>query len=63
MQTPIDERLLAEAQTFELRFSCEHCVYFDAVRERCSEGFPNHEHRSATLSGRAVVVFCKSFEL
>jgi hypothetical protein len=63
MQTPVDEQFVEEAGRFALRFSCEHCVYFDPAGEICSEGYPNHEHRSANLVGRAIVVFCKSFEL
>lgn len=63
MHTPIDPRLVEEAERFRLRFSCDHCAYFDDAHDRCSEGFPHHEHRSSALSGRKLLVFCKSFEL
>lgn len=63
MQTKVDELLIQQAERFSLRFSCEHCAHFDEPGERCAEGYPNGEHRSARLTGRQLVVFCKSFEL
>jgi len=63
MQTPIDERLRREAETFAFRFSCQHCAYYDPDALVCSEGYPNEDHRSPDLSNRSLLVFCKSFEL
>jgi hypothetical protein len=37
----------AERVRFELRFTCEHCTYFDPERERCTHGYPTAEHRDA----------------
>jgi hypothetical protein len=49
---------------FALRFTCEHCTYFDAERERCMHGYPNREHRAARYEqGATDLVFCKEFEL
>jgi hypothetical protein len=63
MHTPVDERLRLEAERFAFRFSCEHCAYYDPDGLACSEGYPNEPHRSAELSNRSLLVFCKSFEL
>ena len=61
MKTRVDERLRREAQQFCLRFACPHCVYFDAERDVCSEGYPTEEHRSERLDRREIL-FCKLFE-
>lgn len=49
---------------YGLRFTCEHCTYFDAPAERCTHGYPNEEHREGHY-GRApqTLLFCKEFEL
>ena len=50
--------------TYALRFTCEHCSYFDELRETCSHGYPNRAHRQAQYDGTdAELVFCKDFEL
>ncbi|MDB4977805.1 MAG: hypothetical protein JWN48_6146 [Myxococcaceae bacterium] len=58
-----------------LRFTCEHCTYFDGAREACSHGYPNAAHREAHFAGTAEggdagapdveveLIFCKDFEL
>ncbi len=63
MHHVVDERLLQEAETFQLRATCEHCVYFVADAGTCSEGYPNQMHRTARKSVGDVVVYCKKFEL
>ena len=63
MKTLVDDRFRREAREFELRYACEHCVHFEPGRGACTEGYPNEDHRDASLVGRRVLVFCKSFEL
>lgn len=53
----------SERLRFALRFTCEHCTYFDANAERCTHGYPNAVHRLANNEGEAELVFCKDFEL
>jgi hypothetical protein len=49
---------------YVLRFTCEHCTYFDSHAERCMHGYPNAEHRAARYErGAEDLVFCKEFEL
>ncbi|MBX3183353.1 MAG: hypothetical protein KIT72_03700 [Polyangiaceae bacterium] len=62
MRTRVDDRLKAELAQFQLRYSCEHCAYFEPEAERCALGFPNDEHRALTPSS-TTLVFCKEFEL
>jgi hypothetical protein len=53
-----------ERTRFALRFTCEHCTYFHAERERCTHGYPNAEHREARYGENATeLLFCKDFEL
>jgi hypothetical protein len=53
-----------ERARFALRFTCEHCTYFDVEAERCMHGYPNREHRAARYDQGAIeLVFCKEFEL
>jgi hypothetical protein len=53
-----------ERARFALRFTCEHCTYFDTEAERCMHGYPNGEHRAARYElGATELVFCKEFEL
>jgi hypothetical protein len=63
MRHVTDERFVLEAQTYELRFTCEHCVHFVEGTRACGEGFPNAEHLSKPLVCGSETVFCKSFEL
>jgi len=57
----------AERTRFALRFTCEHCTYFQVELERCSHGYPNAEHRDARYlyrdGAQTELVFCKEFEL
>jgi hypothetical protein len=54
----------SERQRYRLRFTCEHCTYFDVQRERCMHGYPNAEHREARYREPSeTLLFCKEFEL
>jgi hypothetical protein len=50
---------------YQLRFTCEHCTYFEVNAERCTHGYPNHEHRAARYERADTrdLIFCKEFEL
>ncbi len=63
MRLPVDQRFLDEARRFELRATCEACVYFAPESSHCSEGFPNEEHVDAPDAVGQTVCFCKRFEL
>jgi hypothetical protein len=63
MRTLVDERLRAEALTYDLRYACEHCAHFDAERGSCAEGYPNEGHRETRIEKASSLEFCKSFEL
>jgi hypothetical protein len=63
VKTAVDGRLRVEVVVFELRYACEHCAHFDPASEKCSQGYPNEEHRQTPLESAASVTFCKSFEL
>ncbi len=65
-----------EQRRYALRFTCEHCTYFDVTLERCMHGYPNAEHRTSRYdagsaqgesevaeSPDAQLIFCKEFEL
>jgi hypothetical protein len=67
---------VAQRARFGLRFTCEHCTYFDETEQRCTHGYPNAEHREARYRGdtdrgagdpparaEATLLFCKEFEL
>lgn len=61
MKTWVSERLKREAREFRLQFACPDCAYFDPDAERCSEGYPNDEHRDPSWD-RTEILFCKLFE-
>lgn len=63
MKTPNDFTLQKQARVYALRFTCPDCVYFDALDESCSEGYPNGAHRDVDLDLDEEIVFCKRFEL
>jgi len=63
MKTVVDDRLLREMVTFELRYACEHCAHFDAPSGACSQGYPNDGHRQAHIDAAIDLEFCKGFEL
>jgi hypothetical protein len=49
---------------YTLRFTCEHCSYFEPHAQRCSHGYPNQAHREAHYEEPDVeLIFCKDFEL
>jgi hypothetical protein len=54
-----------ERSRFALRFTCEHCSYFQVETERCTHGYPNAAHRLANNPehGAGELLFCKEFEL
>ena len=60
-----DLPLFAEQSArYALRFTCEQCSYFVVEGQRCSHGYPNHEHQSAHYEQEVSdLVFCKEFEL
>ncbi len=54
----------AERARYTLRFTCEHCTYFDVERQRCTHGYPNSAHREARYEAPdEPLLFCKDFEL
>ena len=61
MKHAVDEELLGEIARFDLRFTCEDCVHFDAAEAVCAHGYPTEPHRR---NSRALsIVFCKEYEL
>jgi hypothetical protein len=62
VQTPVDERLRAEAKRYRLQFTCEACAHFDG-NEACSHGYPTQPHRAINLAESSQLEFCKEFEL
>ena len=61
MKTKVTATLREEVERFRLQFACGHCAYFDPARDRCSEGYPNDEHRDGHLRSEEIL-FCKLFE-
>jgi hypothetical protein len=62
MRLPWTPEFDIEREQFALRFCCEDCGHFDALRERCGHEWPNEEHRLARV-GPPWLDFCKEFEL
>ncbi len=62
MKTPVTPVLREEARRFALRFACCECAHYDAVTDRCGQGWPTRVTRDA-IEKAAEVVFCKEFEL
>ena len=60
MELPRDAVFESEAQRYALRFRCEDCGLFDALRG-CAHGYPTDRHRESTADPRWLV-FCKDFE-
>ena len=60
MKLPLAERFRDEAARFVLRWTCDHCAYFDPDRAACAHGYPTDEHRREDAD---PVVFCKEHEL
>lgn len=63
MKTVTDDTLRSEARTFRLRYRCLDCAHFDEPSRLCAEGFPNAQHRDASVDESPFIEFCKSFEL
>jgi hypothetical protein len=63
VRTLVDLRLREEAQRFELRFTCEHCVHFAPERRACANEYPTQAHLAVQLEACASLEFCKEFEL
>ena len=61
MKTRVDLLLLDEAARFGLRFACEDCSHFDAPSDGCNHEYPSEPRRTDLV--KAVVVFCKEFEI
>jgi hypothetical protein len=64
MKQRVSLAFVAQRESFALRFTCEYCTYFDPARERCTHGYPTHEHRlSRYATDGGELIFCKEFEL
>jgi hypothetical protein len=63
VRTRVDSLLREEAQRFQLRFTCEHCVHFAAERRACANEYPTHAHLGIDLGNSEALEFCKEFEL
>lgn len=63
MRTPITLQLREEAQRFQLRFTCAHCVHFETERRACANEYPTHAHLDVDLERQESLEFCKEFEL
>ena len=63
MRTPVDPQLREEAERFQLRFTCEHCVHFETERRACANEYPTDAHLNVDLEKRTGLEFCKEFEL
>jgi hypothetical protein len=70
MRFPLTDQLLAEAERFQLRSACCHCMHEDGRTGACRLGWPNQEQRRWPLDAPAAggerptdVHFCKEFEL
>lgn len=63
MRTLVDAALREEAQRFQLRFTCEHCVHFAAERRACANEYPTQPHLEIDLERAVSLEFCKEFEL
>lgn len=61
MELPRDARFLEQAARFSLRYQCEDCGLFDALRG-CAHGYPTERHDRASSSS-PLVVLCKDFEV
>jgi hypothetical protein len=60
MKIPVDDRLRQEAERFQLRHTCDDCIYFTG--EACIHGYPTAEHRLPVLEAE-LIVFCKELDL
>lgn len=63
MKSRADARLRAEVERWSLVFTCDRCAHFEPDSGSCANGYPNADHRSASLDGRETLEFCKEFEL
>jgi len=63
VRTPVDSQLRAEAERFQLRFTCEHCVHFVAERRACANEYPTTAHLGVDLERDTSLEFCKEFEV
>lgn len=63
MRTRIDERLVEQVDTFQLRYGCEHCGHFEHDNVACSLGYPEQPHRLRVLRVDDGLLFCKEFDL
>jgi hypothetical protein len=63
MKSPADRPTVfrREAETFDLRCTCEWCGAFDSERSVCVYGYPTEPHRRLPVVGDFI--FCKAFEL
>jgi len=61
--TKVDAVFLREANTFELRCTCDWCAAFDSEHTRCAYGYATEPHRHLPMAVDQEFVFCKAFEL
>ncbi|MBN2718782.1 MAG: hypothetical protein JXX14_23250, partial [Deltaproteobacteria bacterium] len=63
---PFTSRFIAQKDEYNFHFTCEHCMYFDELRDQCLHEYPNHMHLLATYTVKnnpSHIIFCKQFEL
>jgi hypothetical protein len=61
MELERDARFRDEESRFKLRWQCEDCGLYDALRG-CAHGYPTARHRNATADV-STILFCKDFEI
>ncbi len=68
MNFPLTDSLIEEANTYNLRSSCQHCFFY--VEKRCAHEWPDLGQSYWPLGSAAAdrevpstVEFCKEFEL
>ena len=58
-----DRTFFDQAARFDLRYTCEHCAFFDPKAGECIHGYPNEVHRLGYYNASPPwVIPCKDFE-
>ena len=77
MKFVYSQEFLEQCLSFKLLYTCDYCVYFAPLSDRCSHGYPTTDHRlpdekklsAAKAQGKENLfeeknlVFCKEFEI
>ncbi|MCG8419268.1 MAG: hypothetical protein MJE77_15150 [Proteobacteria bacterium] len=70
MRFPLTEKLVVEAERYQLRSACRHCLFYIASRKRCAHEWPDEGQSRWPLDAPdrdgtrpADANFCKEFEL